>query len=377
MNFNSNDTDNESGGFEKELPSIEKKKPDGKNRVARAALIAATVVLFAAAALYGALLMIFDGPSDSAKAAFTAYAQSSDNAFIKGIPSFFASEDEAYGDIESDADPVFFEESMPVLPEKKKAQIFPLGETEHDSIKSETGREFTDGVRLDKVKKERFTASVLLVKDPSRVFVAVSSDFSSDAAGLYIDDLCERDGLTAAVNGGADKSGGAKPGGLVISEGKVLAGGDASYDTVVGFTSDGVLEVVGMTQGEIANGRFRDALNVGQALISNGEVVYKPNGEVVTSADLPNPRTAIGQLADGTVMLVCVDGRMATSLGASLEELCGLFSEYGAVTAANLSGGASSAMVYEGELVSTPSSLYGTKRLPTFIGVKGVTADEE
>ena len=377
MNFNSNDTDNESGGFEKELPSIEKKKPDGKNRVARAALIAATVVLFAAAALYGALLMIFDGPSDSARETFIAYAAASDNAFVKGIPSFFTSEKAADSESEDIADAASADENTPTLPEKKKAQVFPLGEIEHDNIKSETGREFTDGVRLDKVKKERFTAKVLLVKDPSRVFVAVSSDFSSDAAGLYIDDLCERDGLTAAVNGGADKNGGAKPGGLVISEGKVLAGGDASYDTVVGFTSDGVLEVVGMTQGEIANGRFRDALNVGQALISNGEVVYKPNGEVVTSADLPNPRTAIGQLADGTVMLVCVDGRMATSLGASLEELCGLFSEYGAVTAANLSGGASSAMVYEGELVSTPSSLYGTKRLPTFIGVKGVTADEE
>lgn len=376
MNLNQNDTDNESGGFEKELPTIAEKKSGGKNKTARAALVAVTVVLFAAAALYGALLMIFDGPSDSARKTFIAYAATSDNAFVKGIPSFFMPEKEPDG--ESDADVASVADGdTPVLPEKVKAQVFPLAETEHENIKSETGREFTDGVRFDRVKKERFTANVLLVKDPSRVFVAVSSDFSSDAAGLYITDLCERDGLTAAVNGGADKSGGAKPGGLVISEGKVLAGGDASYDTVVGFTPDGVLEVSGMTQGEIANGRFRDALNVGQALISNGEVVYKPNGEVVTSADLPNPRTAIGQLADGTVMLVCVDGRMATSLGASLEELCGLFSEYGAVTAANLSGGASSAMVYEGELVSTPSSLYGTKRLPTFIGVKGVTADEE
>lgn len=376
MNLNQNDTDNESGGFEKELPTIAEKKSGGKNKAARAALVAVTVVLFAAAALYGALLMIFDGPSDSARKTFIAYAATSDNAFVKGIPSFFMPEKEPDG--ESDADVASVADGdTPVLPEKVKAQVFPLAETEHENIKSETGREFTDGVRFDRVKKERFTANVLLVKDPSRVFVAVASDFSSDAAGLYITDLCERDGLTAAVNGGADKSGGAKPGGLVISEGKVLAGGDASYDTVVGFTQDGVLEVSGMTQGEIANGRFRDALNVGQALISNGEVVYKPNGEVVTSADLPNPRTAIGQLADGTVMLVCVDGRMATSLGASLEELCGLFSEYGAVTAANLSGGASSAMVYEGELVSTPSSLYGTKRLPTFIGVKGVSADEE
>ena len=105
--------------------------------------------------------------------------------------------------------------------------------------------------------------------------------------------------------------------------------------------------------------------------------MYKPNEEVVTSLDLPNPRTAIGQLADGTVILVCIDGRRATSLGATLAELCELFTEYGAVTAANLSGGASSAMVYDGELVSTPSNLNGTKRLPTFVGVKGVTDIEE
>ena len=61
-----------------------------------------------------------------------------------------------------------------------------------------------------------------------------------------------------------------------------------------------------------------------------------------------NPRTAIGQRADGTVLLLVIDGRQPSSIGASYNDLIGIFMEYGAVNAYNLDGG-NSAMLMTGQ----------------------------
>ena len=57
-----------------------------------------------------------------------------------------------------------------------------------------------------------------------------------------------------------------------------------------------------------------------------------------------NPRTAIGQRADGTVIFVVVDGRQGGSLGATYADLIDIMVEYGAVNACNMDGGSSSIM---------------------------------
>ena len=49
-----------------------------------------------------------------------------------------------------------------------------------------------------------------------------------------------------------------------------------------------------------------------------------------------NPRTAIGQREDGSILLVVIDGRQVNSLGASYSDVIELMLEYGAVNAANL-----------------------------------------
>ena len=56
-----------------------------------------------------------------------------------------------------------------------------------------------------------------------------------------------------------------------------------------------------------------------------------------------------------------------------LLELKDIHVSYGAVAALKQC----SLHIDDGELVSTPSNLNGTKRLPTFVGVKGVTDIEE
>jgi exopolysaccharide biosynthesis protein len=51
--------------------------------------------------------------------------------------------------------------------------------------------------------------------------------------------------------------------------------------------------------------------------------------------------------------------------------------EYGAVNAANLDGGTSSSMVYEGEVITNVCSLYGERPLPTCFLVRRVEDDVE
>ncbi|MBR6849946.1 MAG: phosphodiester glycosidase family protein, partial [Lachnospiraceae bacterium] len=87
-----------------------------------------------------------------------------------------------------------------------------------------------------------------------------------------------------------------------------------------------------------------------------------------------NPRTCIGQCADGTVLILVTDGRGASGhLGATGQDLIDVMLQYGAVNAANLDGGSSSAMYYDGAYAHTSTYLTysdSSRRLPTAFIVK-------
>lgn len=73
-------------------------------------------------------------------------------------------------------------------------------------------------------------------------------------------------------------------------------------------------------------------------------------------AEARHPRTAVGIRADGTVLLVVVDGRRPEhSVGMTLPELSALLRELGAVDALNLDGGGSTTLVLRGEVANRPS----------------------
>jgi len=110
---------------------------------------------------------------------------------------------------------------------------------------------------------------------------------------------------------------------------------------------------------------IRDALSFGPILITNGEPA-----KVVGDGSGLNPRTVIGQRADGAVLLLVIDGRQANSLGADFQDCIEVMLEYGAINAGNLDGGSSSTMVYQGETVSEPATLYGDRKVPTIFMVK-------
>ena len=97
-----------------------------------------------------------------------------------------------------------------------------------------------------------------------------------------------------------------------------------------------------MTAEKAMERNIRDGCCFGPVLIMNGEVSM----EAYNSASGYNPRTAIGQRADGAVLFLCIDGRQAGSLGGTYADIINIMLEYGAVNACNLDGGSSSVMFY-------------------------------
>ena len=81
-----------------------------------------------------------------------------------------------------------------------------------------------------------------------------------------------------------------------------------------------------------------------------------------------------GQRADGAVLMFVTDGRGKNGhLGASASDLIEVMRDFGAVNAANLDGGSSSCMYYEGEYLMTSVTFYYTNaswKLPAGFIVK-------
>ena len=158
---------------------------------------------------------------------------------------------------------------------------------------------------------------------------------------------------------------GGEPDGLVISEGRLKWGSLGTTYGIIGIDNNNVLVVGDMTAQAALDRGVRDAVSFGPVLVVNGEAV-----EVNGSGSGLNPRTAIGQREDGSILLVVIDGRQVNSLGASYSDVIELMLEYGAVNAANLDGGSSSLMYYNGEYINSCASMYGPRDLPTTIIVK-------
>ncbi len=97
-----------------------------------------------------------------------------------------------------------------------------------------------------------------------------------------------------------------------------------------------------LTEAEAEELNIRDGCCFGPALIINEEV----NMEAYNNNSGFNPRTAIGQRADGAVIFICIDGRQAGSPGGTYADIIDIMVEYGAVNACNMDGGSSSVMLY-------------------------------
>ena len=214
---------------------------------------------------------------------------------------------------------------------------------------------------------------LVAVYDPSRISVATTKYLGK--YGESITTVAKRENAIIAMNAGGFydpdwNSNGALPHGTVISNGKVVSDYE---DARVGggficFTKENKLILGKMTKEEALAKGCRDAVEFGPYLIVNGKSSFiKGNGGWGIA-----PRTAIGQRKDGIVLMLVINGRIPSSIGADLVDLTEIMENYGAYNAANLDGGSSSELVINQKIVNTPvaGGVDGLRDMPTFWIVK-------
>lgn len=98
-------------------------------------------------------------------------------------------------------------------------------------------------------------------------------------------------------------------------------------------------------------------LGAGPRLVNEGKIQVTAKEETFPSDIRVGraPRTAIGEMKDGTIWLIVVDGRSASSVGMTLEELARYLAERNIYQAMNLDGGGSSDLVVQGTVKNNPS----------------------
>lgn len=226
---------------------------------------------------------------------------------------------------------------------------------------------------LQKIETTRFVGYLLEIPNPQRIQVATAEDIQEK--GDTTSRIAKKNNAVAAINGGGfyDPNGtgtGRLPYGFIIHEGKYLLGqqvDDKERVDFVGMTRSGNLIAGNYNKKELHDLGVTEGLTFGPPLIMNGK-------KVIRSGDGGwgiSPRSAIGQKKDGTMMFLVIDGRQpGYSIGATLVDVQNIMYEKGAYIAANLDGGSSTTLYYNGNVVNKPADLLGERMIPTAFIVK-------
>lgn len=310
-----------------------------------------TTVLSVLILLLGITYLFCKGPSVTARNMFTTSMM--ETSALKFVPRIFLAEEEVNAILKS---------NLVFQPDTSTDTDIPF-EDRNESIPPET-------IELLDITGPTYTGKLMIVHDPSRVSVATIPTFSEERDGYNVPMFAKKNNAVAAINGGgfSDENGfgtGGMPSGIVIKNSELIFGSPETVSSVIGFDINNRLVVGRMTGATAMEKQIRDAVSFGPAFIVNGEAM-----EVSGTSGGINPRTVIGQRADGAVLLLVIDGRQAHSLGATYRDCIDVMLEHGAVNAANLDGGSSTAMVYNGDVVNSCVSFYGSRYIPTAFIVK-------
>lgn len=357
------------------------------------------VLLTFVAALAVILTLIINsfchGPSPSAKKVFVTTIL--ETGQLKFLASIFLSPEEIQEVVNLNSMEDFNEEvntSLIIVEAKSNKDSGKVDQTSTstgvvEKHQGETEEKEEKDIEIVEIAGRTFFATMMIVKDPSRVSLATIYPWRDK--GDTLDELVKNNNAIAGINAGlyesAGNSGG-RPSGVVVSEGKILMNKPQSYPglVLIGLNEDDILVIqdiskmsVSECEAFIKENKIRDACcfqeeksdknNHFVQLIINGE-----QREMNGMGSGLNPRTAIGQRADGALLLLVTDGRGASGhLGASASDLINVMAEYGAVNAANLDGGSSSCMYYEEEYLMNSVTFYYSNsswRLPFAFIVK-------
>ena len=207
----------------------------------------------------------------------------------------------------------------------------------------------------------RFFVANVYVSDPAQMQTAFAGEQYSKNNAEATSAIAERHDAILAINGDyynyKDKNG------LVIRNGVLYRDAASSRDQLL-VMRDGTF--VALPRGTYAAGEGQkyidegvvQSFTFGPLLVNDGEAVELPEKYIISTKDtIREPRTAIGQAKDGTVIMMVVDGRQMHSFGISIERCGEIMEQYGAYQASMLDGGSSSVMVYRGREITSPTTL--------------------
>ncbi len=302
--------------------------------------------------LFGTVLIILYGPSTYVRGLFVTTVMETSAA--KFLATGFLGE-ERVNEILSENTLVSFEDST-------NTELIEVP-TDNDIVEEEL-----NSIVIEDVAGSTYKGKIMIIRDPSRLYVGVTNKLG--VSGERTDKMVKREEAIGGVNAGgfADEGGmghGGDPLGIVIQHGKVISGGLDVRHNLIGFDNNNILVLGNYTGQEALDKGIRDAVSFGPFYIING----KPAQAIGTGGGL-NPRTVIGQRKDGTVLLLVIDGRQSSSLGATYKDCIDVMVEYGAYNAANLDGGTSTVMVYDDKIVNSTFALYGAREVPTSFLIK-------
>ncbi len=329
--------------------------------LAKLLLLIVETVLLAALVLYAGMYVLAKGPSPAIRKIFVTSVR--ETSAIGFLADLYLTEEEI-AEIESVKETeeyaptdtsLFTESAEPAADENGGPQPDEWGLVDEDG----------DGIIVVPVKGTGYAGYMMVVLDPSRVIVgSVPSSFG--IRGFRVSEFVERFDAVAGTNAGGfvDPNGegnGSIPDSTVVFEGQIYYSGCVTG--IAAIDGDHILHVAKhMTRQELIDNDIRYAVCYGPVLISNG-VPADPE----SLRDSLNPRTAIGQRSDKAMLLLVIDGRQASSMGASFQDEIEIMQRFGAVNAVNLDGGSSSVMWYDGDYINKTASVIGIRPVPTSI----------
>ncbi len=318
-------------------------------------------------ALVLTITLICHGPSESAKELFATTIL--ETGQLKFLANVFLSKDE-----------------LQEIVDKNSLQDMD-DEVDKNLINTE-GNKGKELIEIHNVSGDGFEGTMMVVNDPSKISLATTYPWGEYGKELGV--IVDEAGAIAGVNGGIYYSSGNKGGrpyGVTVSNGEIqdiTLGWSGLY--LIGFDENNLLRIIsleGMNKSAVEKmvkeEKIRDAISFQEEssdannhfvkLIINGE-----KRELSGKGSGQNPRTAIGQRKDGSVLILVTDGRGKNGhLGATASDLIEIMAEYGAVNAANVDGGSSSSLYYNKKYLRTSVTFYYTNsswRLPTAFVVK-------
>lgn len=231
------------------------------------------------------------------------------------------------------------------------------------NIGSGISAEDMNGIELKDVSNDSYTGKLLIINDPSRVKLVSSPRLGT--SGATTSQIVAENDAVAGINAGGfqdDALGtGGKPAGLVIEDGQLRTTNTGASYSLVGMDEDNKMVVSNsMTYSKCQQLNLRCAVSFGPVIIINGNATIKSG----TGGWGMQPRTAIAQRKDGAILMLVIDGRQKGSLGATLRQVQDILLDNGAYNAFNLDGGASTTMVYNGNVVNSPSDILGERYVP-------------